>query len=157
MSTENNGFLPWERQQVFKHIQDREDRQIVEEQYKTTFRQRSLLDAFSGSLLHVNRIYNRAFGYKARKVPSHMPHMVDVDIMNELQAKFPCEFDATSSHKLRSTNDMQFALSYFYYVIDQTKEFNVSRVFEEVDADKSGRSMQTMHNGGLDCTFCELN
>ena len=97
------------------------------------------MDAFSGSLLHVNKIYNRAFGYKARKVPSHMPHMVDVDVMKELQAKFVKEFDATSSNKLRSKNDMQFALSYFYYVIDQTKEFDVSRVFQEVDADKSGR------------------
>ena len=144
--SENTGFLPWERHQVFKQIRDREEQRIVEERYKTTFHQRSLLDAFSGSLLHVNRIYNRAFGYKARKVPSHMPHMVDVDIMEELQAKFPREFDETSSHKLRSKNDMQFALSYFYYVIDQTKEFNVSRVFEEVDADRSGRSIQRMPN-----------
>ena len=144
--SENTGFLPWERHQVFKQIRDREEQRIVEERYKTTFHQRSLLDAFSGSLLHVNRIYNRAFGYKARKVPSHMPHMVDVDIMEELQAKFPREFDETSSHKLRSKNDMQFALSYFYYVIDQTKEFNVSRVFEEVDADRSGRLIQRMPN-----------
>ena len=144
--SENTGFLPWERHQVFKQIQDREEQRIVEERYKTTFHQRNLLDAFSGSLLHVNRIYNRAFGYKARKVPSHMPHMVDVDIMEELQAKFPREFDETSSHKLRSKNDMQFALSYFYYVIDQSKEFNVSRVFEEVDADRSGRSIQRMPN-----------
>ena len=72
-----------------------------------------------------------------------MPHMVDVDVMKELQAKFPKEFDATSLNKLRSKNDMQFALSYFYFVIDQTKEFDVSRVFREVDADKSGRLIQT--------------
>ena len=130
-------FLPWERQGVFKELQEK---QHLAETYKITkFHQRTLLDAFSGSLLHVNRIYNRAFGYKSRKVPSHMPHMVDVDIMNELQAKFPEEFDKTSSHKLRSPNDMQFALSYFYYVIDQTKEFNFSHVFEEVDVDKSGK------------------
>ncbi|XP_028409646.1 N-acetylglucosamine-1-phosphotransferase subunits alpha/beta-like [Dendronephthya gigantea] len=138
-NVENTGFLPWERQQVFQRIRERKEREVLEESYKTTrFHQRHLLDAFSGSLLHVNRIYNRAFGYKARKVPSHMPHMVDVDIMNELQAKFPKEFDVTSSHKLRSKDDMQFALSYFYFVIDQTKAFDVSLLFQEVDADKSG-------------------
>ena len=136
--TENPGFLPWERQKVFKRIQDQKEQRLIEERYRTSFHQRSLLDAFSGSLLHVNRIYNRAFGYKARKVPSHMPHMVDVDILKELQAKFPDEFDTTSSNKLRSKNDMQFALSYFYYLIDETKEFDVSRVFGEVDADTSG-------------------
>lgn len=130
-------FLPWEKQGIFKELQEKQN---LMEIYKTTkFQQRTLLhDAFSGSLLHVNRIYNRAFGYKARKVPSHMPHMVDVDIINELQALFPEEFDTTSSHKLRSPNDMQFAFSYFYYIIDQTKEFNFSCVFQEVDADKSG-------------------
>ncbi|XP_046849520.1 N-acetylglucosamine-1-phosphotransferase subunits alpha/beta-like isoform X2 [Xenia sp. Carnegie-2017] len=133
---ENKGFLPWEKQQTFKQLQDR---QMVQERYRTTiFHGRSLLDAFSSSLLHVNRIYNRAFGYKARKVPSHMPHMIDVNIMTELQAFFPKEFDKTSSHKLRSPRDMQFALSYFYYVIDQTQGFNVSRMFREVDVDQSG-------------------
>lgn len=132
-------FLPWERHGTFKELQELKEKQMLEESYKTVrFPQRSLLDAFSGSLLHVNRIYNRAFGYKPRKVPSHMPHMIDVDIMKELQARFPNEFDKTSSHKLRSPEDMQFALSYFYYVIDQTKAFNVSQVFEEVDVDKSG-------------------
>ena len=72
-----------------------------------------------------------------------MPHMVDVDIMKELQARFPKQFDTTSSNKLRSKNDMQFALSYFYYVIDQTKEFDVARVFQEVDADASGELLHT--------------
>lgn len=76
-----------------------------------------------------------------------MPHMIDVDIMNELQAKFPKEFDVTSSHKLRSKDDMQFALSYFYFVIDQTKEFDVSSLFQEVDADKSGRLIEKGKKG----------
>ena len=70
-----------------------------------------------------------------------MPHMVDVDIMNELQERFPEEFDKTSSHKLRSPDDMQFALSYFYYLIDQPKEFNMTRIFNEVDIDKSGKRL----------------
>ena len=48
---------------------------------------RMLLDTFGDSLRHVNRIYNKAFGYVARKVPAHMPHMIDKNIMAELQAR----------------------------------------------------------------------
>ena len=46
---------------------------------------RMLLDTFGDSLRHVNRIYNKNFGYVARKVPAHMPHMIDKHIMAELQ------------------------------------------------------------------------
>ena len=46
---------------------------------------RRLLDTFGDSLRHVNKLYNKAFGYSARKVPGHMPHMIDKNIMFELQ------------------------------------------------------------------------
>ena len=46
---------------------------------------RRLLDTFGDSLRHVNKLYNKAFGFTARKVPGHMPHMVDKVVMNELQ------------------------------------------------------------------------
>jgi len=49
------------------------------------FHQRRLLDTFGDSLRHVNTLYNKAFGYTARKVPGHMPHMIDKHIMSELQ------------------------------------------------------------------------
>lgn len=43
------------------------------------------MDTFGDSLRHVNRIYNKEFGIASRKVPGHMPHMVDKNIMQELQ------------------------------------------------------------------------
>jgi len=67
-----------------------------------------------------------------------MPHMIDVEIMKELQDTFPEEFDKTSSHKLRSSDDMQFAFSYNYFVIGQTKTLNVTKLFAELDTDNSG-------------------
>jgi Stealth protein CR3, conserved region 3 len=36
------------------------------------------------------------------------------------------QWAATSSHKLRHKQDMQYAFTYFYYYIHETKEFNVS-------------------------------
>ena len=53
---------------------------------------RKLLDTFGDSLRHVNKLYNNLYGYSARKVPAHMPHMIDKNIMAELQAKYEIEF-----------------------------------------------------------------
>lgn len=47
---------------------------------------RQLKDTFGGSLLYVNRLYNRRYGSAARKVPAHMPHMIDIDVITDLQA-----------------------------------------------------------------------
>ena len=50
--------------------------------------QRRLLDTFGDSLRHVNKIYNREFGFTARKVPGHMPHFVDRLIMNDFNERY---------------------------------------------------------------------
>ena len=48
---------------------------------------RRLMDVYGDSLRFVNKMLNRAYGYEARKVPAHMPHMVNKEIMEELQQK----------------------------------------------------------------------
>lgn len=40
------------------------------------FRKRKLLDTFADSLRYVNKLFNQIYGSVARKVPSHMPHMI---------------------------------------------------------------------------------
>ena len=106
------------------------------------FRKRKILDTFADSLTHVNRLYNRYFGYLVRKVPAHMPHFIDRDAIKLLHDKFPYEFDLTSSNKIRSRNDMQFAFSYYYYIIselenkiegDENLTKFLSDLFEEYD------------------------
>lgn len=69
-------------------FKEKENQQTKEEYTMSEFRGRQLLDTFGDSLRHVNRLYNKAFGYTARKVPGHMPHMVDKDIMNELHERW---------------------------------------------------------------------
>ena len=55
-------------------------------------------DTFADSLRHVNRLYTKEYGHATRKVPAHMPHYIQREVMVALQDKFPEEFDSTSSH-----------------------------------------------------------
>ncbi|KAL1471323.1 hypothetical protein MTO96_040009, partial [Rhipicephalus appendiculatus] len=129
------GWLPWEKQNLFGALMKMHPEVTTE---PTRWRQRRLLDTFGDSLRHVNRLFNTAFGYETRKVPSHMAHMIDVEVMKRLQDKFPEEFDRTSSHKIRSPNDMQFAFSYFYFLMSEKHEILPEEHFDAFDVDKSG-------------------
>lgn len=53
--------------------------------------------------------------------------------MNKLQIKFSKEFDETSINRFRSSNDMQYAFSYNYYVMNEIADFNSTRLFDELD------------------------
>lgn len=107
--------------------------------YRTpVIRQRHLLDTFGDSLRHVNKLYNEAFGYEARKVPSHIAHFVDADVMSRLTTRFYDAFDVTSSHKIRSSNDMQFAFSYYYYLMSEMESVTTNEIFDMFDTDNSG-------------------
>jgi len=70
-------------------------------------------------------------------VPAHMPHFVDVDVIYEMQERFQQYFEETSSHKIRMQNDMQFAFSYAYYLMDVPESINMSIIFNELDTDGS--------------------
>ncbi|XP_029455565.1 N-acetylglucosamine-1-phosphotransferase subunits alpha/beta-like isoform X2 [Rhinatrema bivittatum] len=134
------GFLPWEKKKYFKDLLDEEEALIKQMTYSTDSKYvgRHLKDTFADSLRYVNKLLNSKFGFTSRKVPAHMPHMVDRLVMQELQDMYPAEFDKTSAHKVRHSEDMQFAFSYFYYLMSAIAPLNFSLVFDEVDTDGSG-------------------
>nr|XP_056702939.1 N-acetylglucosamine-1-phosphotransferase subunits alpha/beta [Euleptes europaea] len=134
------GFLPWEKHKYFQDLLDEEETLKKEMAYFTDSKLigRLLKDTFADSLRYVNKLLNSKFGFTSRKVPAHMPHMIDRKVMQELQDLFPEEFDKTSFHKVRHSEDMQFAFSYFYYLMSAVQPLNVSQVFDEVDTDMSG-------------------
>lgn len=66
-------------------------------------------DTYGDSLVSTNRLFTAAFGRRSRKVPAHMPHMIDIGVMTALQAKWPAAFEATSAHRFRSSDDVQYA------------------------------------------------
>ncbi|XP_034943289.1 N-acetylglucosamine-1-phosphotransferase subunits alpha/beta [Chelonus insularis] len=96
------------------------------------------LDTYAESLLYVNRIYNAAYGFERRRVPAHMPHLLDKWIIDDMQNKFHSEFRKTSSHRIRNSQDMQFAFSYFYYVVSEKYQSSIGDIFDRFDTDKSG-------------------
>ncbi|KAK9503928.1 hypothetical protein O3M35_010385 [Rhynocoris fuscipes] len=96
------------------------------------------LDTYAESLLYVNKLFNRHYKYMIRKVPAHMPHLIDKILMENLQTKFQEEFTKTSSHRLRSRDDMQMSFSYFYYLISETVSISKSDIFDRFDTDNSG-------------------
>uniref|UniRef100_A0A8C7ZGM1 N-acetylglucosamine-1-phosphotransferase subunits alpha/beta n=1 Tax=Oryzias sinensis TaxID=183150 RepID=A0A8C7ZGM1_9TELE len=136
----DRGFLPWERRKYFQSLLEEEERLQSELSYQTdpAATWRKLQDTFADSLRYVNKLLNSQFGFVSRKVPAHMPHMIDRLIMQELQDTFPEEFDKTSAHRVRHSEDMQFAFSYFYFLMSAQQELNVTDVFHEIDTDHSG-------------------
>ncbi|XP_069376510.1 N-acetylglucosamine-1-phosphotransferase subunits alpha/beta isoform X1 [Paralichthys olivaceus] len=139
-TSRDRGFLPWERRKYFQELLEEEERLQKELMYETDggATARRLRDTFAESLRYVNKLLNSQFGFTSRKVPAHMPHMIDRLIMQEMQDTFPEEFDKTSAHRVRHSEDMQFAFSYFYFLMSAQQQLNVSEVFEEIDTDHSG-------------------
>ena len=104
-------------------------------------RSRRLEDTYASSLLFVNRLLNRDFGAEQRKVPAHLPHLIDVEIMEEMQERWQDLWSNTSSHRFRSPHDMQYAFAYYYYVINRykAKEPDLVAFFNnEIDTNRDG-------------------
>lgn len=95
------------------------------------------VDGYSASLQHTNRMFNKRFGYKNRKVPSHAPILIDKDIMDDLQFTFTKEFDETIKHRVRSGKDVQFSFSYYYFIMSKMNEKSLEEIFDDFDTDGS--------------------
>ena len=99
--------------------------------------QRRLLDAYGDSLVHVNRILSDNYGHAARSVPAHIPHFIDINVLAQLRSKFANEWSETAKHKFRQSDDMQFSFSYFHFIKNEKRDFDIFEVFDEFDTDSS--------------------
>eukprot|EP00818_Percolomonas_sp_WS_P009122 CAMPEP_0117453118 /NCGR_PEP_ID=MMETSP0759-20121206/10035_1 /TAXON_ID=63605 /ORGANISM="Percolomonas cosmopolitus, Strain WS" /LENGTH=1265 /DNA_ID=CAMNT_0005246093 /DNA_START=354 /DNA_END=4151 /DNA_ORIENTATION=+ len=107
--------------------------------HKASPSRRKLMDMFGDSLVHVDKLLNKKFGRVSRKVPAHMPHMIDKDIMQRVYDTWPQEFNITSSNRFRSSNDMQYTFSYFYFMMHEGKEYNALEFYrKELDTNNDG-------------------
>ena len=98
-------------------------------------------DTYAKSLVHVNRLYTKKFGAEARKVPAHMPHMIDKSAVKEMQALWENEWNVTSSNKFRSSDDMQYSFSYYYYMMNRytIQEIDLKAFISlQIDSDQDG-------------------
>jgi hypothetical protein len=114
---------------------------------------RRRLDTFGDSVVHVNQLYHRAFGTKQRKVPAHMPHMINRHVVAEMQQLWPAEWEQTSRNRFRESSDMQYGFSYFYYLFYRREahvglnkgDLKYDRA-SEASANKSGREQKASAN-----------
>lgn len=78
-------------------------------------RRHLLLDTYGESLTRVNRLYTKRYGKpgynQVRRVPAHMPHMIDTRIITAMQNEWPDEWRETARNRFRSGTDMQVSLS----------------------------------------------
>lgn len=103
---------------------------------------RLLLDTYGSSLIHTNRLIASQFGRSQRKAPAHMPHFIDRGFVQSLEERFPKEWDATSSHRFRDPEDIQYAFAYFYWVMEGGAQsgLDMSTYWRrELDTDLDGR------------------
>jgi len=101
---------------------------------------RMLLDAYGDSLRHSVRVLSKQYNPSKRRVrvPAHMPHMFDREIMSDMQREFPDEFETTSAHRFRRAGDMQMAFSYFNFVAGRRGVFDAEQAVQEADANEDG-------------------
>eukprot|EP00941_MAST-03F_sp_MAST-3F-sp1_P002576 g2576.t1 len=98
-------------------------------------------DLYSDSLVTVDMMYRHEWGKPSnngiRKVPAHMPIMVDRVRVEEMYQRFPDAFKQTAAHKFRSTDDVQFAFAYFHFLL-----LTAEHVFTDGNGDAKSSSNQ---------------
>ncbi len=116
---ESRRRLPWEKLKLFPDTPpslDLEHDQYTVEKFKSRRLMEEMTDTFADSLRYVNRLYTRKYGHVSRKVPSHMPHFIQREVMESLQEKFQEEFDITSSHKVSLSSTWMLLLWLLFYM-----------------------------------------
>ncbi|XP_041782624.1 N-acetylglucosamine-1-phosphotransferase subunits alpha/beta [Anopheles merus] len=95
-------------------------------------------DIFANSLIHTNRVFNKAYGFHNRKVLAHVGFLLDVQIIERMLERFPGEFFVTKQHRFRAKDDMQYAFSYYHFLMSETRNKSVGEIFDDFDTDASG-------------------
>lgn len=98
------------------------------------------MDVFGQTLAYANYLLDDAFGEAPleRKVPAHAPHLVDVEIMQEVVNKWREEHERTSSHYFRHPMDLQYQSVYLYYLMNAKRGRTSFEFASAFDADGDG-------------------
>ena len=126
-------------------------REEGEEQQEEERRRR--LDTFGESVVRVNQLYHKAFGVKTRKVPAHMPHMINKHVVSEMQGMWPAEWDQTSRNRFRKSSDMQYGFSYFYYLFYRRElqvGLNKGKNFKFSEEGMTGKILKSVWESEID-------
>ncbi|XP_058829054.1 N-acetylglucosamine-1-phosphotransferase subunits alpha/beta [Topomyia yanbarensis] len=95
-------------------------------------------DIFAHSLIHTNKIFNKVYGFKNRKVLAHVGFLLNVDIVEAMLRRFRTEFIVTKNHRFREKDDLQYAFTYYHFLMSESRNKSVSEIFDDFDTDNSG-------------------
>ncbi|XP_053658202.1 N-acetylglucosamine-1-phosphotransferase subunits alpha/beta [Anopheles marshallii] len=95
-------------------------------------------DMFGHSLIHTNRVFNRAYGFHNRKVLAHVGFLLEVQIIERMLERFSDEFLVTKRHRFRAKDDMQYAFSYYHFLMSEYTNKTAGEIFDDFDTDASG-------------------
>ncbi|KAG0368369.1 Xanthine phosphoribosyltransferase 1 [Mortierella sp. AD032] len=95
------------------------------------------------SLQYTNYLLSKQFGARHRAYISHIVHIMNVPILEEMQAIWPEEFDKTASHRFRGEGEAQeINLAYFmaHYVIERLRETQLTSFWKyRLDKNQDGK------------------
>ncbi|KAG0001021.1 hypothetical protein BGZ80_001065 [Entomortierella chlamydospora] len=77
------------------------------------------------SLQYSNYLLSQRFGERYRAYLAHVPHVLSIPILKEIQSQWPLEFDRTSSHRFRGegeARDIQVSFFMAHYVVEKLRE-----------------------------------
>ena len=83
---------------------------------------RQLRDTYADSLVYTNILLSKRFGNEERKVPAHMPHYMNKQVLERIEHMIASEFTNTRQHKFRSSDDLQYSFMYMYFLRQFEKE-----------------------------------
>lgn len=108
----------------------------------TTFSSRRLADTYAESLIYTNLQFIRRFGTEDRRVPGHMPHLLQRSVLYEIEREFGDLVNHTIANRFRSRDDLQFSFTYFHWLRarEQTQwKTRLEKVWKTmIDADGDG-------------------
>lgn len=105
---------------------------------QSTLYSRQLHDEYSGALLTTDRLLNLHYGRQSRSAISHMPFLLNREILYELEHRWPSLWNSTASHRFRSTSDFQYAFLYYYYLQLQSAPLHWSDFAVQIDTNGDG-------------------
>ncbi|KAF8939982.1 hypothetical protein EDD21DRAFT_360295 [Dissophora ornata] len=95
------------------------------------------------SLQYTNSILAKQFGARHRVYIAHIPHILSVPILTEIQALWPEEFAKTSSHRFRGeggAHDVQVSYMLAHYVMERFRETQLTSYWKyRLDKNQDGR------------------
>ena len=108
---------------------------------KSWGKSRRLSDSYADSLVFTNLQLQKRFGSEERRVPAHMPHLLQKGVLTEIERNMSELVRNTVYHRFRSANDLQFSFTYFHWLRGmerQKRDRWLRHSWELFDADGDG-------------------